>query len=256
MGFFLHLLGIPDLCAVTVSFPLVDDPSTSLLAWTTTPWTLPSNLALCVNPDYTYIKIEDQERQQKFILHENLLRTLYKDPKKAKYKKLGYYKGSEMKGWRYVPLFDYFVDKVRGSPTLPGAMRHSHYDTQYEAKAFRVLVDTYVTDADGTGIVHQAPAFGDDDHRVLLANGVIAAEEMPPCPIDDGGKFTEEVTDFVGQHVKVRKLFSPGFVNLLAHFRKAADKEIQKVLKAKGRLIVQSTINHQYPFCWRYIVFP
>ncbi|KAF9651100.1 isoleucine-tRNA ligase [Thelephora ganbajun] len=200
--------------AVTVSFPLVDDSSTSLLAWTTTPWTLPSNLALCVNPDYTYIKIEDQERKQNFILHENLLRTLYKDPKKAKFKKLGQYKGLEMKGWRYVPLFDYFVEK-------------------YADRAFRVLTDTYVTDADGTGIVHQAPAFGDDDHRVLLAHGVIYAEEMPPCPVDDGGRFTSEVTDFVGQHVK------------------AADKEIQKVLKAKGRLIVQSTINHPYPFCWR-----
>ena len=97
---------------VIVSFPLADDPSTSLLAWTTTPWTLPSNLALCVNPNYTYIKIEDQERKQNFILHENLLRTLYKDPKKAKFKKLGQHKGSEMKGWRYVPLFDYFLEKV------------------------------------------------------------------------------------------------------------------------------------------------
>ena len=77
------------------------------------------------------------------------------------------------------------------------------FNTQYATKAFRVLVDNYVTDADGTGIVHQAPAFGDDDHRVLLANGVISAEEMPPCPIDDGGRFTSEVTDFAGQHVKV-----------------------------------------------------
>jgi len=81
--------------------------------------------------------------------------------------------------------------------------RHSLSIIQYEAKAFRVLADAYVTDADGTGIVHQAPAFGDDDHRVLLANGVISAEEMPPCPIDDGGRFTDEVPDFVGQHVKV-----------------------------------------------------
>jgi isoleucyl-tRNA synthetase len=75
--------------------------------------------------------------------------------------------------------------------------------TQYADKAFRVLVDAYVTDADGTGIVHQAPAFGDDDHRVLLAHGVMSAEEMPPCPIDDGGRFTSEVSDFAGQHVKV-----------------------------------------------------
>ena len=79
-------------------------------------------------------------------------------------------------------------------------------DHKYASKAFRVLVDAYVTDADGTGIVHQAPAFGDDDHRVLLAHGVISAEEMPPCPIDDGGRFTGEVPDFVGQHVKVSTL--------------------------------------------------
>ncbi|OSX66491.1 hypothetical protein POSPLADRAFT_1177964 [Postia placenta MAD-698-R-SB12] len=200
--------------AVTVAFPLVDDRTTSLLAWTTTPWTLPSNLALCVHPDYTYVKIHDQERDQNFILHEGLLRTLYKDPKKAKFKKLGTFKGTDMKGWRYVPLFEYFTD-------------------QFEDKAFRVLNDTYVTAEDGTGIVHQAPAFGEDDHRIAIANGVLRPEEMPPCPIDDAGRFTDEVPDFKGLHVK------------------AADKDIQKVLKAKGRLIVQSTINHSYPFCWR-----
>jgi isoleucyl-tRNA synthetase len=72
--------------------------------------------------------------------------------------------------------------------------------------AFRVLNDTYVTNADGTGIVHQAPTFGDDDHHVLLAHDVIAAEESPPCPTGGGRRFTSEVTDFVGQHVKVRTL--------------------------------------------------
>lgn len=99
---------------VTVAFPLVDDSTTSLLAWTTTPWTLPSNLALCVHPDYTYIKIHDQERNQNFILHEGLLKTLYKDPKKAKYKKLAQFQGADMKGWRYVPLFEYFTEQVSG----------------------------------------------------------------------------------------------------------------------------------------------
>ncbi|KAJ6625474.1 tRNA synthetases class I-domain-containing protein [Mycena sp. CBHHK59/15] len=200
--------------AVTVAFPLVDDPSTSLLAWTTTPWTLPSNLALCVHPDYTYVKIHDQEKDQNFILHEGLLRTLYKDPKKAKFKKLGQFQGSDMKGWRYVPLFEYFTD-------------------QFEDKAFRVVVDTYVTDTDGTGIVHQAPAFGEDDYRIAIANGVLRPDEMPPCPIDDAGRFTKEVPDFEGLNVK------------------AADSPIQRVLKAKGRLIVQSTLMHSYPFCWR-----
>lgn len=99
--------------AVTISFPLVDDRTTSLLAWTTTPWTLPSNLALCVHPDFTYIKIHDQERDQNFIIHENLLKTLYKDPKKAKFKKLATFKGKDMKGWKYVPIFEYFTEQVR-----------------------------------------------------------------------------------------------------------------------------------------------
>jgi isoleucyl-tRNA synthetase len=98
---------------VVVGFPLVDDPKTSLLAWTTTPWTLPSNLALCVNPEFTYIKIHDPERDENFILHEQLLKTLYKDVKKSKHKKIGTYTGSDMKGWRYLPLFNYFTEKVR-----------------------------------------------------------------------------------------------------------------------------------------------
>ena len=94
----------------------MDDRKTSLLAWTTTPWTLPSNLALCVHPDFTYVKIYDEERDQNFILHENLLTTLYKDPKKAKFKKLGTFKGADMRGWRYVPLFEYFTEQVRCLP--------------------------------------------------------------------------------------------------------------------------------------------
>ncbi|KAF8623102.1 hypothetical protein AX15_006513 [Amanita polypyramis BW_CC] len=200
--------------AITVAFPLVDDPNTYLLAWTTTPWTLPANLTLCVHPDFVYVKIHDQERDRNFIIHENLLKTLYKDPKKAKFKKVGQFQGADLKGWRYVPLFEYFTE-------------------QFEDRAFRVVVDTYVTDADGTGIVHQAPAFGEDDHRIAIANGILRPEDIPPCPIDDAGRFTKEVPDFAGMNIK------------------AADGPIQKALKAKGRLIVQSTINHSYPFCWR-----
>lgn len=94
-------------------------------------------------------------------------------------------------------------------------------------------MDEYVTSSDGTGIVQQAPAFGEDDYRIAIAHGVISPEELPPCPIDDVGRFTKEVPEFQGLYVK------------------DADKEIMKSLKAKGRLIVQSTISHQYPFCWR-----
>jgi isoleucyl-tRNA synthetase len=107
------------LAAVTISFPLIDDPSTALLAWTTTPWSLPANLAVCVHPDLTYVKIHDTERDTNFIICDQLLSTLYKDPKKAlkegKYKVLTSYKGVEMAGWEYVPLFDYYKERV--SPT-------------------------------------------------------------------------------------------------------------------------------------------
>ena len=116
-------------------------------------------------------------------------------------------------------------------------------------------MDTYVTDKDGTGIVHQAPAFGEDDHRIALAYEVIDADEMPPCPIDDSGRFTSEVPDFVGQYVKVsvlrHVLRCARAYTINYPFHQDADKEIMKVLKAKGRLVKQDQEKHQYPFCWR-----
>ena len=88
---------------------------------------------------------------------------------------------------------------------------------QYEDRAFRVVVDTYVTDKDGTGIVHQAPAFGEDDHRIALAYEVINTDEMPPCPVDDSGRFTSEVSDFVGQYVKVKISRGPFWMHAGSH---------------------------------------
>lgn len=75
--------------------------------------------------------------------------------------------------------------------------------SQFEDRAFVVVTDTYVTNQDGTGIVHQAPAFGEDDHRIARENGIVAADEMPPCPLDDAGKFVKPVTDYEGMHIKV-----------------------------------------------------
>lgn len=128
--------------AVVVSFPLVDDPKTKLLAWTTTPWTLPTNLGLCVHPDFEYVKISDEKSGDNYFLLEKLLTTLYKDPKKAKFKIIEKVKGRDMLGWKYEPLFDYYYE-------------------EFKDVAFRVLNGTYVTDDSGTGIVHQAPAFGE-----------------------------------------------------------------------------------------------
>ncbi|KAH0838973.1 Isoleucine--tRNA ligase, cytoplasmic [Fonsecaea pedrosoi] len=200
--------------AVVIAFPLLEDPETSLLAWTTTPWTLPSNIGLAVNPNFEYIKFVDQDSGRKYIMLEKLLGTLYKDPKKAKFKVLEKIKGSDLKDKQYSPPFDYFYEA-------------------YKDRAFRVLNAAYVTDDDGTGVVHQAPAFGEEDFRVAMENGIISHDHLPPNPVDETGRFTKEVTDFAGQHVK------------------EADKHIIKHLKATGRLIRDSQLTHQYPFCWR-----
>ncbi|GBC08883.1 hypothetical protein RclHR1_08450011 [Rhizophagus clarus] len=202
--------------AIVVSFPLVNEPETLLLAWTTTPWTLPSNLALCAHPEYEYIKIKDTMSGRTYVLLEKCLNVLYKDPKKAKYTLVQRFFGKDMKGWEYIPLFDYFV-------------------SQFKGKGFIVLNDTYVTDDSGTGIVHQAPAFGEDDYRICLENKIITEDGFLPCPVDEQGRFTQEVADFAGIYVK------------------EADKNIQKTLKQRDRLIIQSQLKHSYPFCWRLV---
>ncbi|ODV86549.1 hypothetical protein CANARDRAFT_7018 [[Candida] arabinofermentans NRRL YB-2248] len=200
--------------AVTIGFPLVDDPKTILVAWTTTPWTLPSNIALCVNPDFDYQKIYDEEKDVTYIMLESLVKALYKKPKDAKYKVVGSIKGKDMDGWKYTPLFDYFYDK-------------------FKETGFKVYCDEYVSNDSGTGIVHQAPAFGEQDFEAATKAGVINPKLTPPSPVDDDGKFTAEVKDFSGLYVK------------------DADKEVIKYLTANGRILLTAQIRHSYPFCWR-----
>lgn len=205
--------------SVVVSFPLNNVPSTSvlhgasMLAWTTTPWTLPSNLALCVHPDMVYLLVEDTESQRHFVLMEARLSQMYKS--EEQYKVLHKMTGKDLKDLSYDPLFKYFAHL--------GA----------ERGAFRVLNDTYVTSDSGTGVVHQAPYHGEDDFRVCKAAGIITRESAPVCPVDPSGCFMEPVTDFLGQHVK------------------AADKAICAHLKADGRMLRHEDIRHNYPFCWR-----
>ncbi|KAF8541399.1 tRNA synthetases class I-domain-containing protein [Trichophaea hybrida] len=202
--------------AIVVSFPLVDDPTTELLAWTTTPWTLPSHTGIAVHPDLEYIKLHDHKDNRYYIILESCLKTLYgeKGLKKAKYTILGRMSGKDMLGWKYTPPFDYFTDK-------------------FKDHGFRVLNAIYVTADSGTGLVHQAPAFGEEDYQIAMDNGVISESRLPPNPVDESGRFTNEVTDFAGIYVK------------------DADKAIMKYLKNTNRLIVQETITHSYPFCWR-----
>lgn len=200
--------------AVTVGFQLRDQPDTYLVAWTTTPWTLPSNLALCVNDLFEYVKIYDEKREKYFILLELLLTTLYKKPKSEKIKVVEKIQGKDLVGLKYIPLFPYF-------------------EKEFEQYAFRVILADYVSAESGTGIVHQAPAHGEEDNAVCLRHGVITDTRPPPCPIDDAGKFTAEVPEYQGLYVK------------------DADKKIIKDLTAKGNLLVNAQIRHSYPFCWR-----
>ncbi|PNS15299.1 Isoleucine--tRNA ligase, cytoplasmic [Sphaceloma murrayae] len=200
--------------AVVVAFPLVDDPDTSFLAWTTTPWTLPSNVGLCTHPDLEYLKIKDEESGKQYWLVENGLKVLYKDPKKAKFNILEKVKGKDLLGKKYIPPFDYFYD-------------------DFKEVGFKMLNDTYVSDTDGVGIVHQSPAFGEDDYNIAWKAGVINEKRAPPNPLDAGGHFVEPVRDFLGEHVK------------------AADKNIMKYLEKAGKLVKKGQIFHRYPYCPR-----
>ncbi|MBO6657897.1 MAG: isoleucine--tRNA ligase [Pseudomonadales bacterium] len=192
--------------AVTVLFKFQGEDR-YIAAWTTTPWTLPSNLALCVGHDIDYIEVKDRDGGQTIVIAEARLEYISKT---RDVEVVGHLKGSDLVGKRYEPMFPYF--------------------SQYaEEGAFVVLEDDYVTTDSGTGIVHQAPAFGEDDFRVLKAAGITAT----PCPVDMAGQFTPEVSDFAGQHVK------------------EADKDIIRRLKDSGELYIQDVIDHSYPFCPR-----
>ena len=297
------------------------DRRPALVAWTTTPWTLPSNLALCVHPEFIYVKVRQRSTGKVFIVAEARLGALpgaggkkkggeggggggegggeggggskKKDKRKKKeggepaaaataapeaasaispasaapapgpaekkeeedgeeeqqggYEILATMKGSALAGRSYEPLFPFFASlkKKKGS------------DSSSPLKgAFRILADTYVTADSGTGVVHQAPAFGEDDMRVCLAHGVISrdggsgngnggdsassASSLPlgsmPCPVDENGNFTLAVgPTLAGKHVK----------------DKEADKEILAAVKASGRLVDSGTITHSVAHCPR-----
>lgn len=191
--------------AITVRFALKEDPSTSILAWTTTPWTLPSNLALAVHPEIDYVKVKDGE--DFFILAEERLSAYYRDP--GEYEIVSTFKGRELLNKEYEALFPYFED-----------LR--------ETGAFRVFPADYVSTEDGTGVVHTAPGFGEDDYNTLKDTDIPTI-----CPVDEEGCFTEKVRDYAGIFVK------------------EADKQIIKDLKEAGKLIKRDNYLHAYPHCWR-----
>ncbi|UOR03097.1 isoleucine--tRNA ligase [Leucobacter allii] len=219
--------------SVTVTFPCTGERAEALgladvraLAWTTTPWTLPTNLALAVGPAIDYALVPagpagaadgGAPGTTVYLLARDLVGNHAKDLGYASAEEAGEavtrtIAGAELAGVRYEPPFDYYADAER-------------WDT---ARAWQILVDDYVSTADGTGIVHQAPAFGEDDMRLSAAAGIPVIVSL-----DDGGRFLPSVPDVAGE------------------LWMDANRPLIRLLKQRGRLLREQSYEHSYPHCWR-----
>lgn len=196
--------------SVTAKFELEDEPGTFLLAWTTTPWTLPGNLFLAVHPDTPYVRVQSEDAT--FIVAQALAETVFANrPHEITGKP---FKGSALVGSRYQPLFPYFAEAY--------------------PQAFTVVEGDFVTTEDGTGIVHIAPGFGEEDFAVGKKMKALLLQHVTM-----EGKFTRDVTDFAGQEVKPKD--DPT----------KTDKRIADWLEKSGNLFDRRTYKHSYPHCWR-----
>lgn len=213
--------------SVTVTFPIVggDLDGVRMLAWTTTPWTLPTNFALAVGPEISYAVVpagpggasDGGNSKTKYLIAASLLGSYakdlgYEDAESAALATEKTIFGKDLGGMRYARIFDYYAD-----------------ESKFETKnAWQVLVGDYVVDNEGTGIVHQAPAYGEDDQKLCDAAGIPVY-----VSVNERGQFNSVVTDFEGEHV-----FD-------------ANRPITQKLKAEGRLLRQASYEHSYPHCYR-----
>ncbi|MFN3151957.1 isoleucine--tRNA ligase [Bremerella sp.] len=214
--------------SVFVRFPLLDEENTALLVWTTTPWTLPSNQFAAVHPELDYATVEDEESGEKLIVADALVETIAAKAKRT-WKVLGTTKGSELLGKRYRPPFDYYYKDLGDTQGKLKSGEKQHV-------AWRVVAADFVTTDSGTGVVHQAPAFGEVDYEVLAAEQERFEDREGPaliCAVGPDGKFTDEAPDYKGRWVK------------------EADKDISRELKERGILFLLDQYLHDYPFCWR-----
>lgn len=188
--------------SVIVKFKVKDKESEYLLAWTTTPWTLPANIALCVNPSETYVKVKAEDGI--YILAKALLKSVFKEQEVSVVES---YTGTELCGTEYEPLYSFIKP---------------------DKKAHYVVADNYVTMEDGTGIVHIAPAFGEDDSRVCKEQGLPFINH-----VNTQGKFVEATGEWSGLFVK------------------DTDKLVIRDLKERNQCFAVIPFEHSYPFCWR-----
>ena len=200
---------VKDLTCVA-KFKVVGKENTYILAWTTTPWTLPSNLALCVNKSYEYVEVkanigtDDEPKYENYILAKDLLESVLKE---TPYEILRSFKGEELIGTKYEQLMPF---------------------AKVDGKAFEVIHGDYVTLTDGTGIVHIAPAYGEDDSLVAKQNGIAFVNL-----VDKEGKFVEEVEPWAGKFVR------------------DCNEDICKWLAENNKLFSKEKHMHSYPHCWR-----
>ena len=193
--------------SVTVRFKL--ETGEWILAWTTTPWTLPSNLAVAVGPDISYVTVETEDGER-YVLAEERLPAYEKELAGAR--KLNSFRGEELLGRRYQPLFDYLTDT----------------EAFGTADAWRVIPSDEVTTEDGTGVVHMAPAYGEADAAACQAAGIPTV-----LTVDEQGKYLPVVRDWAGMHVF------------------EANKPIIARLRQDGALVRREDYTHSYPHCWR-----
>ena len=193
--------------SVTIRFKVQGEDKLSILAWTTTPWTLPSNMALAVGRDIDYVRVTLKDGEQ-LILAKALVQQVFKK-QEDEITSVEVQPVDELLQMRYEPLFAYFADKA-------------------EEGAFRVVAAEFVSTENGTGVVHTAPGFGEEDYQLGLREGLPLVS-----PIDKDCCFTDEVPDYEGRFVK------------------DVDRDIIRLLRETGQLFAESTIEHSYPFCWR-----
>jgi isoleucyl-tRNA synthetase len=219
--------------SVYVRFPLLDDAGkttkTSLLVWTTTPWTLPSNQFAAVHPDLEYSVVSDPELgEERLIIASALVETISTKVKRPLNVERTL-NGAQLIGTRYLPPFDFYYKSLgkRTGELKSGGGQHI---------AWRVVAADFVTTDSGTGVVHQAPAFGEVDYDVLVAEQQRFVANQGPGLINavaPDGAFTAEAPDFAGRWVK------------------DCDKDITRDLRRRGLLYHQEQYLHDYPFCWR-----
>jgi len=205
--------------SVTVKLAVTGQANTYFLAWTTTPWTLPGNVALAVGSMIDYVKIKVMSTGENYILAKSRLSVIKDD-----YAVVEEFKGEKIIGQPYKPLFDYYLPVQIGN----------NKETKNIGNGFKVYGADFVTTEDGTGIVHIAPAFGEDDLRLGQENNLPFIQH-----VGTNGLFKKEVKDFVGVAVKPKEDYQ------------SADILIIKYLAGKGTLFAKEKIIHSYPHCWR-----